>query len=94
MVKNRPLAKKIADAAWLQLIDFTTYKAEWAGKEVKLVDPHNTSQDCSQCGRIVKKDLNDRVHSCRCGYRVDRDLNGARNILHRAIGFVPENKVN
>ncbi|WP_309867356.1 RNA-guided endonuclease InsQ/TnpB family protein [Desmospora profundinema] len=31
MVKNRPLAKKITDAAWRQLIDFTTYKAEWAG---------------------------------------------------------------
>ncbi|MDR6227223.1 IS605 OrfB family transposase [Desmospora profundinema] len=30
MVKNRPLAKKITDAAWRQLIDFTTYKAEWA----------------------------------------------------------------
>ncbi|WP_374709325.1 zinc ribbon domain-containing protein [Desmospora profundinema] len=42
---------------------------------------------------MVKKDLSVRVHSCRCGYREDRDLNAAQNILHRAIGFVPENKV-
>ncbi|WP_374709399.1 zinc ribbon domain-containing protein [Desmospora profundinema] len=42
---------------------------------------------------MVKKDLSVRVHSCRCGYTEDRDLNAAQNILHRAIGFVPENKV-
>ncbi|MFC4077727.1 RNA-guided endonuclease InsQ/TnpB family protein, partial [Salinithrix halophila] len=90
MVKNRPLAKKIADAAWRQLIDFTTYKAEWAGKEVKLVDPYNTSQACSECGQIVKKDLSIRVHSCSCGYTEDRDINAARNILHRAMGYAPQ----
>jgi putative transposase len=33
MVQNRPLAKKIADAAWRQLIDFTSYKAEWEVKK-------------------------------------------------------------
>jgi putative transposase len=86
MVKNSSLARKIVDAAWRQLIDFTSYKAEWAGKEVKLVEPRNTSQACSECGRIVKKDLNERVHRCPCGYTEDRDVNAARNILFKAIG--------
>jgi putative transposase len=34
MVKNHHLAKSIADAGWRMLIQFTTYKAEYAGKKV------------------------------------------------------------
>jgi IS605 OrfB family transposase len=42
MVNKHHLVKRIADAGWRMLVQFTTYKAEWAGKEVKLVDPNNT----------------------------------------------------
>jgi putative transposase len=85
MVRNHHLAKSIADAGWRMLIQFTTYKAEYAGKKVGLVDPHNTSQACSECGQIVKKTLNERTHQCPCGYTANRDLNAARNILQKAI---------
>jgi putative transposase len=50
MVKNHCLAKSISDAAWNQLIQPTTYKAENAGGEVRMVDPRGTSQRCSACG--------------------------------------------
>lgn len=90
MVKNRNLAKSIMEAGWRQLIDFTTYKAEEAGKKVELVNPHNTSQVCSECGQIVKKTLAERVHRCDCGYVADRDVNAARNILKKAKGYVPK----
>lgn len=86
MVKNHHLAKSISDAAWGQLIRFTTYKAEWAGRCVRQVNPRNTSQACSGCGSIVEKDLSVRVHSCvRCGLTLDRDHNAAINIL--ALGL-------
>jgi putative transposase len=84
MVKNHHLAKSIADAGWRLLIQFTAYKAE-AGKKVVWVDPYNTSQACSECGQIVKKTLNERIHQCSCGYTADRDVNAARNILKKAI---------
>ena len=42
MVKNHCLAKHIADAAWNKLVTTTSYKAEWAGKRVELVNPSNT----------------------------------------------------
>jgi putative transposase len=90
MVKNHQLAKSIADAGWRMLVQFTAYKAEWAGKQVMEVDPRNTSQVCSKCSRIVKKTLKERTHRCSCGYVADRDVNAARNILHQAIGYVPE----
>ncbi|MDT3424877.1 IS605 OrfB family transposase, partial [Paenibacillus forsythiae] len=85
MVKNHHLAKSIADAGWYQLVQFTKYKAESAGRIVKQVDPRNTSQLCSHCGEIVKKELKERIHNCQhCGYVADRDVNAAINILQRA----------
>ncbi len=85
MVKNHHLAKSIADAGWSQLVQFTSYKAESAGRRVVQVDPRNTSQICSNCGEIVKKSLSERIHRCTCGYVEDRDVNAARNILQRAL---------
>lgn len=85
MVKNKHLAKSIHEVAWSQLITFTTYKAEYAGKEIKLVNPHNTSQECSSCGAIVKKTLAEREHRCHCGYVAHRDINAAINILKRGL---------
>ncbi len=85
MVRNHKLAKHISDCAWRKLIEFTTYKAEEAGVEVKLVNPRNTTQMCSSCGEIVPKTLADRIHCCpHCGLEMDRDLNAAKNILSRA----------
>ena len=89
MVKNHHLAKSISDAGWSQLINFTKSKAEYAGKIVELVNPRNTSQNCSSCGNTVQKDLSVRVHSCPfCGLVLDRDHNAAINILKRSISTV------
>ena len=86
MIQNHCLAKHIADVAWNQLITLTTYKAEWAGKRVELVNPYNTSQMCSGCGQIVQKDLSERIHNCPfCGLILDRDHNAAINILRLGL---------
>jgi putative transposase len=86
MVKNHHLAKSIFDASWNKLIQYSTYKAVRAGKEVILVNPRNTSQICSKCGATVKKTLSVRVHKCPyCGLILDRDVNAAINILRLGI---------
>lgn len=85
MIKNHHLAKSISDAGWYQLMQFTSYKAESAGRVVVQIDPRYTSQLCSNCGNIVEKTLSERIHRCSCGYTEDRDINAARNILHRAL---------
>jgi putative transposase len=80
------LAKSVNDAAWSTLMEFLTYKAEGAGRQIIEVDPRNTTQACSGCGVIVPKDLNQRWHDCsECGLSLDRDVNAARNILARAV---------
>jgi putative transposase len=82
----RTINKGIVDVAWGQFVNFTSYKAESAGRSVVLVDPRNTSQQCFKCGSIVKKDLSIRIHDCpNCGLKIDRDLNAACNILARGL---------
>ncbi len=86
MTQNHNLAKNILDASWNKLVQYTSYKAVEAGRKVVLVNPMNTSQMCSGCGQIVKKDLSARVHECPyCGLILDRDLNASRNILRLGL---------
>lgn len=84
MVKNRRLSRSISDAAWGGFLTILAYKAESAGCRFESVDPKNTSQNCSNCGRKVPKKLSTRVHRCVCGHVEDRDKNAAKNILNRA----------
>jgi putative transposase len=57
------------------------------GKMVVPVSPHNTSQDCSNCGEKVPKKLHIRWHDCpHCGCSLDRDRNAAIVIKNRAVG--------
>jgi len=88
----RGMNKSIGDAAWRQLMDYTTYKAAEAGRTVVSVDPRNTTQMCSGCGVIVRKSLGVRVHSCpNCGLVLDRDHNAALNILARGLSCIGSN---
>ncbi|GLV59745.1 transposase [Dictyobacter sp. S3.2.2.5] len=76
------LNKSILDAGWSAFVALCTSKAEEAGCTVVKVAPHDTSQVCSACGCVVKKDLRVRWHSCpHCGCQLDRDHNAAINIL-------------
>lgn len=82
---KKNIRKGIADVAWNQFVQFTQYKAASAGKRVVLVNPKNTTKECSRCGCIVPKELSERTHSCSCGLVLDRDLNAAINILRRGL---------
>ena len=94
MIKNPCLKKHIADVAWNKMITITSYKAEWAGKRVELVNPKNTSQMCSGCRQIVKKGLSERIHSCPFyGLTLDRDHNAAINILRLGLQSVANAKM-
>jgi len=85
MVQAKPwhaLNRTILDAAWGRFVSLCSYKAEYAGGKIVMVNPQNTSKMCSKCGAIVDKDLSERVHSCPvCGLVMDRDLNASINIL-------------
>jgi len=85
MVKNHKLAKSISDAAWSQFAEWLQYFGKIYGKTVIAVGPQYTSQDCSNCGNLVKKTLSTRTHICGCGTILDRDHNAAKNILAKGL---------
>ena len=64
--------------SFYRLAKFIEYKAKLAGITVEHVNPAYTSQRCPVCGSIHH--ANDRNYTCKCGFRIHRDLLGAMNI--------------
>jgi putative transposase len=73
--------------AFYQLRTFISYKAAWAGVEVKLVDPRNTSRTCSQCGHCEKANRQTQASfKCKqCGFCENADINAAINISRAEV---------
>ena len=89
-MKNHKLARSIGEASWSKFRQILSYKAESAGMKVDLVDPTDTTQECSICHNIKKEEekltLRARTYQCyACGLTMDRDLNSARVINYRPI---------
>ncbi len=86
MMANRKLARATQDASWSSFVNFLSYKAEWAGKNVLKVGRFEPStKTCNACGRIKPMPLAERVYHCTCGYIEDRDVNAAKNIRQFAL---------
>ena len=82
------LRKLMLDTAWNKFVKCLEYKAISAGVKVIKVNPKNTTQRCSQCGKIVPKTLSDRIHKCPyCGLEVNRDYNSSWTILRVGQGL-------
>jgi IS605 OrfB family transposase len=88
---RRPQRARISGWSFRQLRQFVTYKAALYGVLLVLVDPCYTSQICSACGHCEKANRPSQAEFlCRqCGYSLNADLNGARNIRARALVNAP-----
>ena len=52
------------------------------------VNPEYTSQTCCRCNHISKNNRNGLKFRCTaCGFDLNADLNGARNIEHRTRDY-------
>lgn len=87
MMKNHKLAKAIGNASWYEFRTMLEYKCKWYGKQLIVVPPHHTSQECSNCHyNSGKKTLDIREWTCsNCGVHHDRDINAAKNILRKGL---------
>jgi putative transposase len=72
--------------AFVQLREYTTYKAARAGVPMLMVDPRYTSQTCSRCGHCERANRHSQASFiCRsCGLGLNADYNAALNIAHLA----------
>ena len=84
MMKNRRLARAIADVGMYEFRRQLEYKCLWYGSQL-LVAPRTfpSSKTCSNCGNKKRElALSEREYECEvCRIQVDRDLNAARNLV-------------
>ncbi len=93
MMKNRKLAKHLADANFFEIHRQATYKAALSGGNVERVNRfYPSSKTCSQCGHIhTGLKLSDRVFACpACGHTQRRDENAAVNLMNSVRRASPE----
>lgn len=84
---RKPQRATHASWAFAQLGEFLTYKSARAGVPIVRVDPAYTSQRCTTCGHIDKRNRTSQAQFvCRaCGFIAEHaDILGADNIAHRA----------
>ncbi len=80
--RGRESRRRMHSWSFDRLRAFLEYKAEEKGCRVVGVDPRHTSQRCFKCGHTARNNRRSQARFvCReCGYEVNADLNGARNI--------------
>lgn len=85
-IRNKRLRKAqrtlINSWSFFQLEQFLTYKAKANGISVVHVDARYTSQGCSACGFVDRKNRDRNDFCCReCGFSLNADLNASRNVV-------------
>ncbi|WER45222.1 RNA-guided endonuclease TnpB family protein [Cupriavidus sp. WKF15] len=88
MVKNRHLARSIADMSFFELRRQLEYKADMRGAKVVVADRfYASSKTCSACGhKLESLPLSMREWMCPpCGTIHDRDVNAAVNLCNHAV---------
>lgn len=79
------LNRAILRNGFFQLRTMLEYKAAKVGAQVIAVQPHYTSQMCSECGHTESGNrLTQSEFVCKkCGFSLNADLNAAKNILKK-----------
>jgi IS605 OrfB family transposase len=90
MLRNKRLARHIADAGFAEIRRQLAYKTGWNGGRLLTADRwYPSSKTCSACGAVkTKLALSEREYRCEaCGVVCDRDLNAALNLAALAAQF-------
>jgi IS605 OrfB family transposase len=90
MLRNRRLARAVADAGFGEVRRQLAYKSDWWGGRLLVADRwYPSSKTCSGCGAVkTKLTLSERTYHCTdCGLVLDRDVNAARNLAALAAQF-------
>ena len=80
--------KRVGDVSWSEFRRMITYKSQWYGKQLSVVDRYYpSSQICHCCGyRDGKKSEDVRFWICpNCNSELDRDINASINILNEGL---------
>lgn len=83
---RRKQRRAMSNWSFAQLQAFVAYKATYRGIHVEFVDARYSSQACSRCGYIDKRNrVCQSEFSCKqCGYQANADYNASVNLASRA----------
>ena len=82
--KGKVFNRKKSNWAYYQFRKALEYKAEEQGKQVILVNPQYTSQECYLCGYTNKNNRNGSTFHCKeCDFQCHSDFNASKNISRR-----------
>lgn len=90
MVKNKKLAGAILDGGFFEFRRQLSYKCDWYGSKLTVVDRFfPSSKTCSSCNEIkASLKLSERIFKCgACGYQADRDANASYNLNKKAVSY-------
>lgn len=82
------LNRTILNASFYQFVSMIHYKQTMLNDKLFVkVNPHYTSQECSQCGNIDKanRPKQDKFKCTACGFKINPDIQASRTILKRGL---------
>ncbi len=88
MVRNRRLARSLADRSFGTIRHQLGYKTVWRGGRLLVAARFfPSSKMCSGCGTVkAKLSLAERIFRCKgCGLVIDRDVNAAKNLVKLGV---------
>jgi putative transposase len=85
---NRIISKKtvrqMLELSHCEFRNKLIYYAKTKHRELVIVSEEYTTKTCGKCG-IQNNIGSDKIYSCSCGYTMDRDIHGARNICIKIL---------
>jgi len=84
--RSRNHNRNIAKSDWKTIQTFMAYKSS-----VQILNPRNTTRRCSRCGMLNAP--KGALYECRCGLRIDRQLNASINLYLQMEGLSPSPKL-
>jgi len=88
ILKNKKLAKKASERMYYKMKVILSRKFSQSNKSIFIVPKSfPSSQMCSKCGNVLigmdKIKLHERTYECKkCGKKIDRDKNAAKNLYN------------
>ena len=82
MRKGKRLNRFLQGWNYRDIVGVVERKCEERGVRVTFVPRQYTSQRCSECGKVEKRNRCKETYKCDCGFVCDADINAAKNIAN------------
>lgn len=86
--KGRRMRRIVSHMPYYRLTQFIKYKAAWDSIPVVVIPETYTSKTCHRCGCLGSRPHQGLFLCPSCGLQYSADLNGAQNILKRALEYI------